>query len=48
MSEEVEESLLKQIAQLQLEMRELKGIKEEMIPTYQFSKITHKLLKKLV
>ena len=48
MSEEVEQRLLKQIAQLQSEMRELKGIKEDTIPTYQFSKITHNILKKLV
>ncbi len=48
MSEEVEQRLLKQIAQLQSEMRELKGIKEGTIPTYQFSKITHNILKKLV
>ncbi len=48
MSEEMEQNLLRQIEQLQKEMRELKGIDENQIPTYAFSKVTHTILKKLV
>jgi hypothetical protein len=48
MSEEIEQKLLRQIEQLQKEMRELKGVNESNIPTYQFSKVTHTILKKLV
>ncbi|MEA3554038.1 MAG: hypothetical protein U9R39_06535 [Campylobacterota bacterium] len=48
MSEEVEQKLLRQIEQLQREMRELKGVDENQIPTYAFSKVTHTILKKLV
>ena len=48
MSEEIEQKLLRQIEQLQKEMRELKGVDENQIPTYVFSKVTHTILKKLV
>lgn len=48
MSEEIEQKLLSQIEQLQKEMRELKGVDENQIPTYTFSKVTHEILKKLV
>ena len=47
MSEEIEQKLLRQIAQLQKEMRELKGVNTNTIPTYTFSKIRDKELKKL-
>ena len=39
MSEELEQKLLKQIAQLQKEVKELKGLDENSKPTYQYSKI---------
>jgi len=47
MSEEIEKQLLQQIAQLQKEMRELKGIDKESLPTYSFSKIRDKELDEL-
>jgi len=48
MKTKFEQKLLKQIEQLQKEMRELKGVNEEQIPTYTFSKVTHNILKELV
>jgi len=39
MSEEIEQKLLAQIAQLQQEIKEIKGIEEENKPSYQYSKI---------
>ena len=56
MSEEIEQKLLRQIEELQREMRELKGVDgvtpqtrgQNNIPIYTFSKITHPILKKLV
>jgi hypothetical protein len=48
MSEEIEQKLLRQIEQLQKEIKELKGINENNIPVFQFSKITHTILKELV
>jgi hypothetical protein len=51
MSEEIEQKLLRQIEQLQKDIRELKGItiqEQNQIPTYAFGKITHTILKRLV
>lgn len=48
MSEELEQKLLNQIKQLQKEMREIKGIDSDDIPTYQYSKISFSTLKQLV
>ena len=54
MSEEIEKKLLREIKELKKEMRELRGKKsiisqeENQIPTFQFSKITHNILKKFV
>jgi len=47
MSEELKQVLI-EIKKLKEEMRELKGISENTLPTYSFSNITHKILKELV
>jgi len=48
MSIEIEQKLLKQIAQLQKEILAIKGVDENQIPIYQFSTISLNTLKELV